>query len=56
MFQILQSVQVTNPDHERHQQAGAVWMIDQAAPDSVNVRFDVDSEVVAVDVADLKAL
>lgn len=56
MFMILQSVAVTNKKDPRYKQAGAVWMVDQAAPETVNVRFDTDGEIVAVAVADLKAL
>ena len=56
MFSILQSVAVTNPEHPRFKEAGAVWMIDVAAPDAVNVRFDTDNAVESVEVADLRSL
>ena len=56
MFQILQSVQVTNKEHSRVGEAGAVWAIDPSKPEIVGVRFDTDDAIAAVDVSDLKAL
>lgn len=56
MFSILQSVAVTNPEHPRFKQAGAVWVLNPAMPDAVAVRFDTDSAVEAVEVADLRSL
>lgn len=56
MFSILQSVAVTNPDHPRFKEAGCVWVLNPAVADAVAVRFDTDSAVEAVEVADLKAL
>lgn len=56
MFSILQSVAVTNKEHPRYKEAGAVWVLNPAVPDAVAVRFDLDSKVEAVEVVDLKAL
>ncbi|WP_312129361.1 hypothetical protein [Diaphorobacter nitroreducens] len=55
-FSVWSPVQVTNEDHPRFGQAGIVHAVNPAVPDEVAVRFDVDSQVVAVAVADLKGL
>lgn len=56
MFSVWTPVIVNNPDHPRHGQAGTVYATNPATPQEVAVRFDVDSIVVVVPVADLKAL
>ena len=56
MFQIYASVEVSNPDHPRHGQAGAVFSVNQDAAAAVDVRFDLDQVVEAIEVVDLKAL
>lgn len=53
---IWQSVQVTNEDHPRFNTAGTVQQRNPAAPDEVGVRFDADSVLEVVQVADLKSL
>jgi cell division septation protein DedD len=55
-FSALQSVQVTNPDHPRHDQAGAVMEINEDADGNVTVRFDSDLAVEPVAVTDIRGL
>ncbi|WP_422849585.1 hypothetical protein ACOYR4_11315 [Acidovorax sp. M14] len=55
-FSIWQSVQVSNPEHPRFGQAGSVQGINPETPNEVAVKFDLDSIMVVVPVADLKAL
>ena len=56
MFQALQSVQVTNPDHPRHNEAGAVMEITPDEQNQVLVRFDADLSEEKVAIEDLKTL
>lgn len=56
MFEVWNSVQVTNPDHPRHGEAGIVHAVDSGHPEEVAVRFDTDLQVQLVAVADLKGL
>ena len=55
-FSVWNAVQVSNEEHPRAGQAGVVFATNPATPDEVAVKFDVDSIVVVVPVADLKAL
>lgn len=55
-FQVWDAVMVSNNKHPRKGQAGTVFAVNPAAPDEVAVRFDSDSTVVIVPVADLRAL
>lgn len=56
MFQVWQSVQVTNQNHARANEAGTVFAVHPDKPGEVAVKFDSDGVVAAVSVADLKAL
>lgn len=56
MFQVWQSVQVINENHPRKGQAGTVFAVNKDKPDEVVVKFDLDGEQQAVQVADLKGL
>lgn len=56
MFQIWQSVKVTNEQHARAGQAGVVHATNPTHPDEVVVKFDSDGQQEAVAVADLKGL
>jgi hypothetical protein len=56
MFEVWNSVQVTNAEHPRHNEAGTVFAVDRAHPEEVAVRFDTDSQVQLVPSADLKLL
>jgi hypothetical protein len=56
MFQIYASVKVSNPEHPRFGQTGAVFSVNDDASADIAVRFDLDQVVDAVAVADLKAL
>lgn len=52
---VWQSVEVSNPDHPRFNQAGVVFGFDQD-PDQVQVRFDLDLAVELLPRADLVLL
>lgn len=56
MFEVWNSVQVTNAEHPRHGEAGIIFAVDRAHPDEVAVRFDQHSQVQLVPAADLKLL
>jgi len=56
MFQALQSVQVTNPDHPRHNEAGTVMEITPDEQNEVLVRFDADLAEEKISVTDIRAL
>lgn len=56
MYPVWTSVLVTNPDHARHGQAGTVFKTDPAKKEEVVVKFDLDGQQEAVQIADLKAL
>lgn len=56
MFQVWQSVKVKTESHARFNTAGVVFSVDPSKPDEVGVRFDLDSQVQLVAVADLQAL
>jgi len=55
-FSVWTPVQVKREDHERFGQAGTVYEVSPEVPDEVVVKFDVDSNYVAVAVEDLRAL
>lgn len=55
-FSVWNAVQVSNDQNPRAGQAGTVFAVNPATPNEVAVRFDVDSVVVLVPVADLRAL
>lgn len=55
-FSVWQSVQVSNPEHPRFGQAGSVQATTPNNVEEVAVRFDLDSVLVVLNVADLKAL
>lgn len=55
-FSVWNAVQVSNEAHPRMGQAGVVHAVNPNVPDEVAVRFDVDGQIVAVNVADLRAL
>lgn len=55
-FSALQSVQVTNPDHPRVDQAGAVIDITPDADGNISVRFDSDLVVESIAETDIRGL
>lgn len=55
-FSALQSVQVTNPDHPRHNEAGAVLDITPNEANEITVRFDADLAEEKISVTDIRAL
>ena len=55
-YSALQSVQVTNPDHPRHNQAGAVLDITPDDKNEILVRFDADLAEEKISVTDIRAL
>lgn len=55
-FSVWNAVLVVGEEHPRKGHAGIVHAVNPAVPDEVAVKFDVDGHVVAVNVADLKAL
>ncbi len=56
MFPVWTSVKVKTQGHEREGEAGTVHATNPAHADEVVVKFDRDSELVAVAVTDLQAL
>ncbi len=56
MFSVWTSVKVKTENHERTGEAGTVHATNPAHPDEVAVKFDRDSEIVAVAVTDLQPL
>lgn len=55
-FSVWNAVIVSNPADPRTGQAGVVYAVNPATPDQVAVKFDADSVVAVVNVADLRAL
>lgn len=55
MFEVWTSIKVTNPDHPRFQTAGTV-NAQAKAGEQVQVKFDLDGEVIDMDATDLQAL
>lgn len=55
-FSVWTAVIVSGEEHPRKGQAGVVHAINPSVLDEVAVKFDADSVVLVVNVADLKAL
>jgi hypothetical protein len=55
-MEVWTQVKVKNPDHDRVGQAGVVHATHPTNKDTVDVKFDTDSEVVNVKTEDLQVL
>lgn len=55
-FDIWNAVKVSNPDHERHGDAGIVHATAPQHPEEVGVKFDKDGVVVVMKDSDLESV